>query len=143
MSRRRLSKVSASAPDGSASSTIGRVLAVCTMATSVSVPDCSTSSHWAPTVCIQVPMLLASSASHRLRKVAIRNGAHADGVAIAVAGDSALITSAYPGTAMSDLLYVYPFDDAAQAGTGVNALRRAGGRSVVLRGVGCPHREFL
>ncbi|GGQ48466.1 hypothetical protein GCM10010166_15880 [Couchioplanes caeruleus subsp. azureus] len=37
-------------------------------------------------VCIHVPTLLASRASHRLRKAAIRNGAHADGAAGTAAG---------------------------------------------------------
>ncbi len=35
-------------------------------------------SHWAPTVCIQVPTLLTSTAIHNVRKIVIRSGAQAD-----------------------------------------------------------------
>ncbi|GGM72883.1 hypothetical protein GCM10007977_088190 [Dactylosporangium sucinum] len=37
-----------------------------------------TSSHWAPTVCIHVPLLLTSIAIHSARNVGTRSGAHAD-----------------------------------------------------------------
>ncbi len=77
ISMRRRSNVSASAPDGSASNRIGSMLAVCTSATSVAALGSSTSSHCAPTVCIQVPTLLASMASQSARNTAMRNGSHA------------------------------------------------------------------
>ena len=37
-----------------------------------------TTSHWAPTVCIQVPTLLTSAAIHSVRNNPIRNGAQGD-----------------------------------------------------------------
>jgi hypothetical protein len=43
-----------------------------------------------------VPMLLASRASHRLRKAATRNGAHADGGATRAVDDWALTVRLYP-----------------------------------------------
>ncbi|GIF70215.1 hypothetical protein Ais01nite_82500 [Asanoa ishikariensis] len=78
ISIRRRSKVSANAPDGNASSTIGNMLAVCTNETNASAPGTSMSSHCAPTVCIQVPMLDASNANHNHRNVVTDNGAQAD-----------------------------------------------------------------
>ncbi|GAA3933825.1 hypothetical protein Aau02nite_26010 [Amorphoplanes auranticolor] len=42
-------------------------------------------------------MLLASRASHRLRKAATRNGAHADGGAARTVEDWALTVPVYPG----------------------------------------------
>jgi hypothetical protein len=53
------------------------MFAVCTRATRSSAFGWSTNSHCAPTVCIQVPMRLASWASHSARKTRIRRGAHA------------------------------------------------------------------
>ena len=50
--------------------------AVCTSATSVAAFGSSTSSHCAPTVCIQVPTLLTSTASHSIRNTGWRSGAH-------------------------------------------------------------------
>ena len=75
---RRRSRMSASAPDGSASTSMGSIAATCTIATSVSAPGSSTSSHCAPTVCIQVPIMLPTCASHNARNALMRNGAHAD-----------------------------------------------------------------
>jgi hypothetical protein len=57
-SRVRRSTRSAHAPAGRASSTIGRLAAVCTSDTSKG--ERSTSSHCAPTVCIQVPTFEAN-----------------------------------------------------------------------------------
>jgi hypothetical protein len=37
-----------------------------------------TSSHWAPTVCIQSPALLTRAAIHSVRNAPVRNGAQAD-----------------------------------------------------------------
>src|SRR5580700_375744 len=37
-----------------------------------------TTSHWAPTVCIQVPTLLTSTAIHSVRNSLIRSGAQDD-----------------------------------------------------------------
>ncbi len=53
---------------GSASSITGSVLAVGTRATIAAALGASMSSHCAPTVCIQVPMLLISTPSHSQRK---------------------------------------------------------------------------
>ncbi len=64
---RRRSKESASTPAGSASSSIGSRLAVCTSETRVAASGSSISNHWAPTVCIQVPIMLASCASQSAR----------------------------------------------------------------------------
>ena len=75
---RRRSRMSASAPDGSASTSTGSIAATCTIATSASAPGSSTSSHCAPTVCIQVPIALPTCASHSARNALTRNGAHAD-----------------------------------------------------------------
>ena len=76
-SNRRRSTTSAQAPAGSASSTIGRLEAVCTRETSSGVV--SISSHCAPTVCIQVPTLDANWAIHSARNIACRrSGAQAD-----------------------------------------------------------------
>ena len=62
---------------GSASITMGRLDAVCTSDTSNG--EWSTSSHCAPTVCIQVPTLEANCAIQRARKIGYhRIGAHAD-----------------------------------------------------------------
>lgn len=65
---RRRSSASASTPAGTASSSIGSIIAVWTRDTSVAALGRSTSSHWAPTVCIQVPIWLPSTASHSARK---------------------------------------------------------------------------
>ena len=75
---RRLSRMSASAPEGSASTNIGSIAATCTIATSASAPGSATSNHCAPTVCIQVPIALPTCASHNARNALMRSGAHAD-----------------------------------------------------------------
>ena len=67
ISSERRSRVSASTPAGSASIRTGSMEAVCTSATRVSARGSSTSSHCAPTVCIQLPILLANTASHSIR----------------------------------------------------------------------------
>ena len=68
ISIRRRSSASASTPAGTASSSIGSIIAVCTNDTRVAALGSSTSSHCAPTVCIQVPIWLPSTASHNARK---------------------------------------------------------------------------
>ena len=76
-SSRRRSTTSAHAPAGRASTTIGRLEAVCTSDTSSG--ERSISSHWAPTVCIQVPTFDANWAIHSARNIGCRrSGAHAD-----------------------------------------------------------------
>lgn len=40
------------------------------------LPGCETSSHWAPTVSIQFPMLLKSTAIQSARNTGFRNGCH-------------------------------------------------------------------
>ena len=65
---RRRSSPSANTPAGTASSSIGSIIAVCTNDTSVAALGRSTSNHCAPTVCIQVPTWLPSTASHNARK---------------------------------------------------------------------------
>ena len=77
MSSRLRSKESASTPAGRASSSTGSMLAVCTRETSVAALGRSTSSHCAPTTCIQVPSWLVSIASHSTRYTRRRRGAHA------------------------------------------------------------------
>jgi hypothetical protein len=62
----------------------GIMLAVCTSATMVAAFGSSTTSHWAPTVCAQVPTLLTTTPSHNHLKARRRNGARAD----VLAGDS-------------------------------------------------------
>ena len=71
--------MSASAPAGSANSSIGTSAATWTSATSAAESGVSTRIHCAPTVCIQVPSMLPSWASHSARKARIRSGAHSDG----------------------------------------------------------------
>ena len=70
--------MSASAPEGSASTSMGSIAATCTIATSAPAPGSTTSSHCAPTVCIQMPIALPTCASHNVRNALMRNGAHAD-----------------------------------------------------------------
>lgn len=59
----------------------GARLAVCTRAMTAAPAAASTRYHWAPTVCIHVPMLLPSWANHSTLKAVIARGAHADGCA--------------------------------------------------------------
>ena len=66
--------MSASAPAGSANSSIGTIAATCTSATSAVELGSATSSHCAPTVCIQVPSMLLSCANHSARNAPIRSG---------------------------------------------------------------------
>ncbi len=72
----RRSNRSASTPEGSASSTIGRLDAVCTSVTMVA--PCPSNSHCAPTVCIQVPMFDTNWAIHSARNTGRANGAQAE-----------------------------------------------------------------
>ena len=72
----RRSKTSARTPAGSASSTTGSVSAVWTRATRIELFGCETSSHWAPTVSIQFPILLKSTAIQSARKTGFPSGCH-------------------------------------------------------------------
>ena len=78
MSRRRRSKMSASAPAGRPRRNTGSSVAVCTSATSVGDAERSPISHAAPTFCIIEPMFEAICAMNRARKTGWRSGAHAD-----------------------------------------------------------------
>ena len=78
MRSQRRSNVSAITPPTYANNTSGSISAVWTSETRIEACGWLTSSHWAPTVCIQVPMLLASTASHRLRNTVLRKGAQGD-----------------------------------------------------------------
>ena len=76
-SSRRRSTRSARAPDGSASRTTGRLIAVCTSDTRTG--EVSIRSHCAPTVCIQVPTLDANCAIQSARNTGEdRRGAQGD-----------------------------------------------------------------
>ena len=88
------------------SSSIGNRPAVCTRDTSVEAFGSSTSSHWAPTVCIQVPIMLPSWASHSARNAAIRNGDHAEpsGTTLRSAGDGSTHSACPPHGEMALLL---------------------------------------
>ncbi len=77
----RRSRTSESTPAGSENSIAGAKLAVCTSAMTAAPAAASTRYHWAPTVCIQVPMLLPSCANHSTRKAGIASGAHAESFA--------------------------------------------------------------
>lgn len=79
MSSRRRSSESARTPAGRATRMAGARLAVCTRAMTAAPAAASTRTHWAPTVCIQVPMLLPSWANQSTLKAVIAMGAHADG----------------------------------------------------------------
>src|SRR5690349_9007744 len=63
-------------PAGIANRSTGAADAVWTSATSSGDPSSWTSSHWAPTVCIQLPMLLTMDASHTRRKMGTASGAN-------------------------------------------------------------------
>src|SRR5882672_9802868 len=79
MSRiRRRSKMSASAPAGSASRNSGSVVAACTSETMSGEGASSVISHAAAESCIQVPMLEATSAIQRARNSGRRRGLHAE-----------------------------------------------------------------
>ena len=71
-----MSTKSATTPAGITSSSTGRLEALCTSEMSRLELCRSTSSHWAPTVCIQVPMLATKAASHTQRNTGRRSGAH-------------------------------------------------------------------
>lgn len=77
-SSRLRSKMSASAPDSSANSMIGRVFDACTSATSVALSVSCVIIHAAPTACTSPPKFDTSVAAQRLRKAACRNGASAE-----------------------------------------------------------------
>ena len=67
------------APAATANSITGRLLAVETSATYAADPVIVSISHCAPTVCIQLPMLLTNCAAHIAANSRCRNGAHAEG----------------------------------------------------------------
>ena len=79
-SSQRRSNESASTPPGSARSMTGRVVAACTSETSAAAFGSSTSSHWAPTACIQVPVQLISIPIHNQRKALLAQGSKGSGL---------------------------------------------------------------
>jgi hypothetical protein len=58
---------------------VGRLDAVWISATGAAAVVSDSISHCAPTVCIQLPMLLTSCAVHIARKSPDRNGPHGEG----------------------------------------------------------------
>jgi hypothetical protein len=56
----------------------GSVVAACTRETSAGALGASTTSHWAPTDCIQVPVQLIRMPIHSQRKARLLNGAQAE-----------------------------------------------------------------
>ncbi len=78
MIMRRRSTMSASAPPGSASTKVGRAMAVCTRAISATEEVRVVISHPTATRCIHVPTYEASEAIHTARKTGIRSGLSAD-----------------------------------------------------------------
>jgi hypothetical protein len=76
----RRSSESESTPAGSENSNEGVRLAVCTRAMIVAPAALSTRNHWAPTVCIQVPMLLRSWANQSTRNTVMPSGAQGETV---------------------------------------------------------------
>jgi hypothetical protein len=75
----RRSMMSAKAPAGSASRKTGSMEAAWTRLTSIGLGSRLVISQPAPVFCIQPPMLLASVASHRVRKTRCRSGRKARG----------------------------------------------------------------
>ena len=67
MISRRRSRMSAMTPAGTATSSIGSMPAACCRAISTSACGAPTTSHCAPTACIQLPMLTARVISHTAR----------------------------------------------------------------------------
>ena len=67
MSSRRRSNRSANTPPKSPKTNVGVSEAVWTSAMVVALLWCSTRNHWAPTVCIHVPMFDTSCAMNKLR----------------------------------------------------------------------------
>ena len=76
--------VSASTPPMYASNTSGSISVVWTSATRSEACGWLTNSHWAPTVCIQEPMLLTRTASQSARKIPTRSGAQVESALSAV-----------------------------------------------------------
>jgi len=88
--KRRRSTRSPIAPAATANSMTGRLPAVETRATYTAEPVSDSISHWAPTVCIQLPMLLTNWADHISANSGCRNGAQAEpGAGAAAAGAGA------------------------------------------------------
>src|SRR3954468_283861 len=75
---RRRSTMSPRLPNGSTSRNTGSVVAVCSRDTSNAPPPRSPISHWAPTVCAQVPTFPANCAIQIARKTRWWNGAHTE-----------------------------------------------------------------
>lgn len=80
----RRSKESASTPAGSASSIIGVIVAAWTSATTEAALGRSISSHWAPTVCIQPPIVAISMANQSHPKARRWKGAQSEWSAAAL-----------------------------------------------------------
>ena len=76
---RRRSNTSAAAPEGRASSTIGRLMAVWTRATRAAEPETLPICQTAPTLCIQKPTLDTRAAIQRAWNTGWPSGASADG----------------------------------------------------------------
>jgi hypothetical protein len=76
---------------------MGSSAAVCTKGTNAAAPGRLTRNHWAPTVCIHVPIMLASWASQSARKAAIRRGDHAVPPADGRLATGVVLTGREPG----------------------------------------------
>ncbi len=70
--------MSASAPAGSASKTIGRLVAVCKSATIIGADVSEVINHAAAISCIHIPTFEATAAIHSVRKSGSLRGLHAE-----------------------------------------------------------------
>src|SRR3954454_4265232 len=86
MSSRRRSTISASAPPARANRNIGSVLAVCTSATTSGSGLSEVISQPAAAVCIQLPTLETTVATHSTVKVGKPNGLSAPGSSDGIGG---------------------------------------------------------
>jgi len=77
--KNRRSTMSASAPPGSASRNTGRMVAACTMETTIGLGSSEVISQPAPVFCSQVPSQTTTLASHSRRNIRWRNGSSAGG----------------------------------------------------------------
>jgi hypothetical protein len=75
----RRSTMSASAPPGSASRNTGRMVAACTIATTIGFGSSVVISQPAPVFCSQVPSHTTTLAVHNRRNIRLRRGNRADG----------------------------------------------------------------
>ena len=78
----RRSMMSASAPPGSASRNTGRMVAACTMATTIGLGSRLVISQPAPVFCSQVPTQTTTLAIHSRRNMRLRSGSRAGGSVI-------------------------------------------------------------